>query len=153
MERIYIGIDPGFTGAMATIYPDGKVEIVDWISTNEALNALVHRTILDQVSIKATLEKVHAFPGQGVSSTFKFGQSYGIWIGRFEAYRIPFDYVTPRKWKKAIFDSAPAGDQKLMSLDRARRLFPACGPDLTRKSDHNRADAILIAEYGRRMDV
>lgn len=146
--KIYIGIDPGQTGAMAII-GDGLEEIYDFDDGDSMTN--LRLVSADQV--KAVIEKVAAMPKQGVSSTFKFGTNFGIWIGRLEALGIPFDYVTPQKWKKEMFDSMPrSGDQKAMSLDRARRLFPEMRDQLKRKKDHNRADALLLAEYCRRMD-
>jgi crossover junction endodeoxyribonuclease RuvC len=89
-------------------------------------------------------------PKQGVSSSFKFGMSFGKALGILETLQVPYDLVTPHKWQKEVFDSASKQDTKAMALDRARRLFPELTGSLRRKKDHNRADALLIAEYCRR---
>jgi len=155
--KIYIGIDPGQTGAMAIISEAVKVwdfddfECIKWLKAIS--DQIIRGLSQDDVEAKAVIEKVNAMPKQGVSSTFKFGQNFGQWIGRLEALCIPFDYVTPAKWRKEIFDSMPKGDTKAMSLDRARRLFPSMVPMLNRKKDHGRAEALLLAEYCRRMDL
>jgi crossover junction endodeoxyribonuclease RuvC len=146
--KIYIGIDPGASGAVAFIGID-EINVFDF-DEGDALGFL--KFIRQGHTCKAVIEKVSAMPGQGVSSTFKFGTNFGQWIGRLEALGIPFDFVTPQKWKKAIFDSMPKGDVKEMSRDRAIRLFPEMALHLKRKKDHNRAEALLLAEYARRTD-
>lgn len=158
--KIYIGIDPGQTGAMAVIVTDiagspagfnyPKTVVFDYDDGN-ALSFLQEWTSPNRIW-QACLEKVHSMPKQGVSSSFKFGTNFGIWIGRLEALGIPYDFVTPQKWQKVMFDSMTKGDRKAMSLDRARRLFPDMSDVLKRKKDHNRAEALLIAEYCRRID-
>lgn len=154
--RIWLGIDPGQYGAMAVLvtdlskppdymsYPHNQV--FDF-NDGGALNFLQNWEVT-----KAVLESVHSMPKQGVASSFKFGMNFGIWKGRLEALGIPYDLITPQKWQKVIFDSMPRGDRKAMSLDRARRLFPEMADMLKRKKDHSRADALLLAEYARRMD-
>lgn len=144
---IYIGIDPGQTGAIAIIDGPHTVWVYDF-DDGMALSFL--KTI--KVDCKAVLEKVSSMPKQGVSSTFKFGTNFGQWIGRLEALGIPFDFVTPQKWKKAMFDSMAREDAKEMSRNRALRLFPQMAEFLKRKKDHNRAEALLLAEYARRTD-
>lgn len=148
MSKVYIGIDPGASGAVAFIYPDQSINIRDF-DDGDAL--MLIRSIAPTCCM-VILEKVSAMPKQGVSSTFKFGQNFGQWIGRLEALHIPFDFVTPQKWKKVMFDSMPKGDVKAMSLDRARRLFPHMAEQLKRKKDHSRAEALLLAEFARRTD-
>jgi crossover junction endodeoxyribonuclease RuvC len=146
---LYIGIDPGADGAMAVID-----DLLDWVDVHDYANGetLEYLKTLPKNSF-VMLEKVSAMPKQGVVSMFKFGANFGTWIGRLEALAIPFDFVTPRKWQNVIYDSAPRKgmDNKARSLERARRLFPCAAGLLTRKKDHNRADALLIAEYCRRM--
>jgi len=156
--RIFIGIDPGQTGAMAMIAPKG-IKVWDYddgegISWLKELSVQIKNSLLtrDPIYSHAVLEKVHSMPKQGVSSSFKFGDNFGQWKGRLDALGIPYDLVTPQKWQKEIFDSMTKTDRKTMSLDRARRLFPEMSDMLKRKKDHNRAEALLIAEYCRRMD-
>jgi len=158
--KIYLGIDPGQTGAMAVIediIQESNAEILStFVIDFEDSNVLQYLQWLKDRGLncytKAVLEKVHSMPKQGVSSTCKFCTNFGIWIGRLEALGIPFDFVTPQKWQKVMFDSMTKGDRKAMSLDRDRRLFPKMAEMLKRKKDHNRADALLLAEYVRRMD-
>lgn len=147
MSKTYIGIDPGATGAIAVIAHD-TVIVLDF----ENPGIVPYLKNLHPPQCKAVIEKVSAMPGQGVSSTFKFGVNFGTWIGRLEALRIPFDFVTPQKWKKTMFDSMPKADQKAMSVNRALRIFPQMVGLLKRKKDHNRAEALLLAEYARITD-
>jgi len=148
--KAYIGIDPGASGAMAIIR--GRTVIVLDFEDPSALSILKEINLIKQ-PCKAVIEKVASMPGQGVSSTFKFGTNFGAWIGRLEALDIPFDFVTPQKWKKAMFDSMPRGDDvKAMSVNRALRIYPTMADRLKRKKDHNRAEAILLAEYARITD-
>jgi crossover junction endodeoxyribonuclease RuvC len=146
-KKFYGGIDPGLTGAIAIVGDRGLASVFDF---DDFRGLQMIRTLAEDLRI--TMEKVSAMPKQGVASMFKFGTNYGTWIGRLEALAIPFDLVTPAKWQKAMFDSqAKRGvDTKAVSLDRARRLFPQALNRLTRKKDHNRAEALLLAEYCRR---
>lgn len=143
---MFIGIDPGKSGAMAAISRDGSV-VFDFEDPQGIAFLRLNR---HEVAL-AALEKVSAMPKQGVASSFNFGANFGIWQGRLEALAIPFVFVTPQKWQKTVFDSARKGDRKAMSLDLARRLFPAMAEELKRKKDDGRADALLIAEYARRL--
>ena len=153
---IWIGIDPGQTGSMAVIseqtmvwdFEDGECVRMLGAIADQSISALAS----DYPQVRAVLEKVHSMPKQGVVSSFKFGMNFGIWQGRLEMCGIPYDFATPQKWQKVIFDSMTKGDRKAMSLDRARRLFPDLRDRLKRKKDHNRAEALLIAEYCRRTD-
>ncbi len=144
MSKVFIGIDPGQTGAIAFIIA-GEARVFDF-DDGEALLSL-KKLWLNEDPVKAVIEKVSSMPGQGVSSTFKFGTNFGTWIGRLEALDIPFDFVTPQKWKKVMFDSMPKGDVKEMSRSRALRLFPQMAEYLKRKKDHGRAEALLLAQY------
>ena len=82
---------------------------------------------------------------------FKLGENYGRWQGWLDRIGIAYEIILPTKWRKEIFDSAPKqADKKAMSLDMARRIFPSMRSQLTRKSDHGRGEALLIAELCRR---
>ena len=142
--KIYIGIDPGQTGAIAFIRAGAVPRVFDF---DDGAGLLTLKKLLVDDPVKAVIEKVGSMPGQGVSSTFKFGTNFGTWIGRLEALEIPFDFVTPQKWKKVMFDSMPKGDVKEMSRSRALRLFPNMAEKLKRKKDHHRAEALLLAQY------
>jgi crossover junction endodeoxyribonuclease RuvC len=97
------------------------------------------------------LEHVHAMPKQGVSSTFKFGESFGWWRGWLEAQNLPYILVTPRRWQKAVLDGIPAkGESKDHAWEFVRRRWPDAditGPKGRRL--YGRSDAICLAEYAR----
>ena len=146
---IFIGIDTGMTGAIAIIYGASSPEVYDF-QDPRVLDALA--AAVEMANIKAAIEKVHAMPKQGVSTTFKFGVAYGQVQGWLDMLKIPYEFVTPTKWWRGVADSAGKGkDKKQAALDLARRLFPSIASKyLRRKKDHNRAEALLIAEYLRR---
>ena len=144
----YIGIDPGATGAMAVIATGVGAPMVYDFGHSKILPQMGHISRAERAH--AVIEKAGAMPKQGVSSTFKFGVNYGWWQGVLDAYGIPYDFVTPAKWRRVMFDSMSKDDPKAMSLDRARRLFPKMAEQLSRKKDHGRAEALLLAEYCRR---
>lgn len=139
----YIGIDPGSTGALAIIGDDQQPRIYDF-GTIEFSDALYYSTNGD---CRALVEKVSSMPGQGVHSVFKFGHAAGMVEGMLQAYKIPYELITPGKWWRIVADSATKGpDKKLAALDLARRLYPEIASKyLRRKKDHNRAEALLIA--------
>ena len=90
------------------------------------------------------IEQVSAMPGQGVTSMFNFGQSYGVLKGIFSAMQIPMDFVSPVKWKKYY---NLINTQKDSSRTKAIEFFPYISAKLSRKKDANKADAILIASF------
>jgi len=101
-------------------------------------------------SLIFTLEKQQAMPKQGVVSMFKIGLSYGCWLGCLDSFKIKYELVHPRTWQTKILKDARGTDTKARSLNVGRRLFPDV--PLPLKGDHNKSDALLIAEYTRRMD-
>ena len=154
----YIGIDPGLEGAVALI-GDGLVVVENVPVINVGGRKKTRREI-DPVGCLfllreliamghehvAAIESVHSMPEQGVASSFTFGKGFGIWIGLITSLGIPFDLVTPQRWKKVMMDGM--GKDKGASVYRARQLFPLA--DLSLKKHHGRADALLIAEWRRR---
>lgn len=154
---IYIGIDPGLTGAIAVIWPSGLVDIEDMpileVKKKQILNYPELARLLRNVTsfewgCMASIELVGAMPGQGVSSMFKFGQCYGAALASLAALEIPYQAITPQVWKKQF---RLIGCEKDASRSRALELFPECAELLKLKKHHGRADALLLAEYGRRM--
>lgn len=100
--------------------------------------------------LMVTIEKVGAMPKQGVTSVFTFGYGFGVWIGVLAALEIPYQLVTPQSWKKLLMSGEPK--EKDASRIVARRMWPdQTEESLSRKKDHGRADAALLAEYGRRI--
>ena len=94
--------------------------------------------------IRVIIEQVSAMPGQGVTSMFNFGQSFGILKGICSAMQLPMYFVRPAKWKK-YFNLL--NSEKDASRTKAIEIFPYFSNHLTKKKDSNRADAILIASF------
>jgi hypothetical protein len=155
---ISIGIDPGKHGAVGIIWQNGEAEAHD-LTPSHADNVALLREVIGSADgadeILVTIESVHAMPKQGVSSSFDFGQTFGVIIGALYALGVPFQLVSPAKWKGKVFDSSPRGkeqaEQKTAARDLARRLFPGLADSLRRVKDADRAEAVLMAEYGRRV--
>ena len=99
---------------------------------------------LEKKNIKVVIEQVSAMPGQGVTSMFNFGQSFGILKGICSAMQLPIYFVRPAKWKK-YFNLI--NSEKDASRTRAIEIFPYFSSNLSKKKDSNKADAILIASY------
>ena len=94
------------------------------------------------------IEDVHSMPGQGVSSSFTFGKGAGLWEGIVAALSMSYTLVTPVRWKREMMEGMPK--EKGASRVRAMQLFPTLADQLGLVKHHGRADALLIAEYGRR---
>lgn len=150
-----LGIDPGLSGALAfkgentlvaidmptvSIQRNGKnkreIDLAGLVSDIDALGPVEH----------AYVEQVGAMPGQGVSSVFSFGKSYGSILGILAAKRIPYTLVSPVRWKKAL--QVPAG--KDAARHRASQLLPQYAELWPLVKHDGRAEAALIAVYGER---
>jgi crossover junction endodeoxyribonuclease RuvC len=138
----YLGVDVGTSGAMAVVDPLGAVVSVQRL---EATQHDVWTWLAAQRVRFAVIEKVNAMPKQGVSSTFKFGTSFGFCQGMLVAAGIRFEFATPQKWQKAL-DCRSGGDKNVTKA-RAQALFPGV------KVIHANADALLISEFARRTDL
>ena len=145
------GIDPGATGAVTVYDTDlGTLETFDTpvaevkVGTRN-VSRILPAAFARQLKLHgvdcAALERVHAMPKQGLSSTFAFGHCYGVMEGTLAALGIPYDLIEPQAWQKAA--KVPAG--KDGSRTRASQLFPAYAELFARKSDHGRSDSALIA--------
>jgi crossover junction endodeoxyribonuclease RuvC len=152
---IFIGIDPGLSGAVAVIHPDGKVEVIDTpvalVKKNKHdYSAWEMARILGRferdVNVVCGIESVHSMPKQGVASSFSFGRGLGLWEGILASFEIGYGKVTPQAWKKLLMSGM--GKEKDSSRLQAQRLFPTA--ELNLKKHHGRADALLIAEFMRR---
>ena len=139
---LFIGVDPGGSGAMAAI--DGRGVVVGVVKNNATEHDLWN-TISGWAGVfpstYAVVEAVHSMPKQGVSSTFKFGVSYGFLRGLLTASGVRFSEVSPSVWQTAM-RCRTKGD-KNVSKARAQQLFPDV------KITHAIADALLLAEYAR----
>jgi crossover junction endodeoxyribonuclease RuvC len=153
---IYIAIDPGLTGAIAAIDDQAQLVVchdlpiisdnrLKWIDSNELTGLLMQ--CRDGRPAQITVERSQAMPGQGVSSTFTTGVVMGSILAACQRIAVPLHLVTAAVWKRQMgLDSS-----KPVSLDKARLLFPTA--ELARVKDHNRAEALLLAEYSRRTFV
>ena len=154
---LIIGIDPGISGSIC-FFQDGKIiDVVEMPTMTEGkknkkqvngaqiFNEISDRIQkLDKKDIKVIIEQVSAMPGQGVTSMFNFGQSFGILKGICSAMQLPMYFVRPAKWKK-YFNLI--NSEKDASRTKAIEIFPYFSGQLSRKKDSNKADAILIASF------
>ncbi|MBD1149633.1 crossover junction endodeoxyribonuclease [Pelagibacterales bacterium SAG-MED27] len=152
-----IGIDPGISGSIC-FFQDGKIiDVVEMptmtegkknkkqVNGSQIFNEISEKIkSLDKEEIKVVIEQVSAMPGQGVTSMFNFGQSFGILKGICSAMQLPMYFVRPAKWKK-YFNLI--NSEKDASRTRAIEIFPYFSGQLSRKKDSNKADAILIASF------
>lgn len=138
-----LGIDPGETGAIAILHNSQyEFDVYDMPPNPADLAELIGT--LGDIDM-AYLEKAQAMPNQGVSSMFNYGVGYGTIIGILAARSIPYTLITPAVWKRAL---GLTGKPKDASRALARSWFPHA--PLSRVKDHGRAEALLIAEWGRR---
>lgn len=147
MKQTFIGIDPGKNGGIAVI-EDGQARTMPY--SDEALCSVIWALgpSTDRKVI-CCLEKVGAMPGQGVTSMFNFGASYGYIKGVLEACLIPYQEIPPQRWKKEF----GLNSDKAASVDVCRKLFPdvnLLATERCRKPHDGMAEALLLAEYARR---
>jgi crossover junction endodeoxyribonuclease RuvC len=151
---LIIGIDPGFSGALAVLDPTAGtlLSVVDMpVQKNKKgrpeLNLHELFSLLDPEDndVMAVLEYVAARPGQGAPATFRFGQGYGAIEMALAGHKIPIHYVTPSNWKKHFGLSSDKG----VSRGLATQRFPSRSGDFARVKDDGRAEAALIALYGK----
>ena len=154
---LIIGIDPGISGSIC-FFKDGKIlDVVEMptmtdgkknkrqVNGSQIYNEIKKKIdVVSEENIRVVIEHVTAMPGQGVTSMFNFGQSFGILKGICSAMRLPMYFVRPAKWKK-YFNLI--NSEKDASRTRAIEIFPYFSSQLTKKKDSNKADAILIASF------
>ena len=154
---LIIGIDPGISGSIC-FFQDGVIkDVVDMptmiegkknkkqVNGSQIFNEISEKIKnMDKKNIKVVIEHVTAMPGQGVTSMFNFGQSFGILKGICSAMQLSVYFVRPAKWKK-YFNLI--NSEKDASRTRAIEIFPYYSSHLSRKKDSNKADAILIASF------
>lgn len=144
---LYVGIDPGQSGALAVLGDEFECPIVIPFDRCEYIS------ILSKISAKESivcLEYVTSMPGQGVKSMFSFGENFGFIKGVLEALQVPYELVRPQKWKRAFSVTS----DKNMSIDVCQRLFPGVylkRSEKCRRDDDGMAEALLMAEYARRV--
>ena len=154
---LIIGIDPGISGSIC-FFEDGKIldvfempTMTDGKKNKKQVNgAQIYNEILKKIrgiekqNLRVIIEQVSAMPGQGVTSMFNFGQSFGILKGICSAMQLPMYFVRPAKWKK-YFNLI--NSEKDASRTKAIEIFPYFSSQLSKKKDTNKADAILIASF------
>ena len=154
---LIIGIDPGISGALC-FFEDGQVkEIIDMPvmaegkknkrqvngpQTYNEISKIINK--LPKKDIIVVIEQVSAMPGQGVTSMFNFGQSFGVLKGICSAMQLSMHFVRPAKWKKYF---GLIKTEKDASRTKVIEIFPYISSQLSRKKDSNKADAILIASF------
>ena len=153
---LIFGIDPGISGAISIFKNNKFVEVLDMPTmidgkkNKRQVNGAQFAHIIKEYSngydgeMNVIVEQVNAMPGQGVTSMFNFGQSFGVIKGVCSALNIPIYFVRPLKWKK-YFDLVKT--HKDASRTKAIQIYPHISDKISRKKDSNKADAILIASY------
>ena len=152
---IIFGIDPGVSGAISVLENKKVIEVFDMptmidgkknkrqVNGSQVANIIKERLNSEKETI-VVVEHVNAMPGQGVTSMFNFGQSFGVIKGVCSALSLPIYFVRPMKWKK-YFNLIKTN--KDASRTKAIEAYPEISGKLSRKKDSNKADAILIARY------
>ena len=154
---LIIGIDPGISGSICFLDNGKNLDVIEMpimadgkknkkqVNGSQVYNEISKRIKqFEKNQIRVVIEHVSAMPGQGVTSMFNFGQSFGILKGICTAMQLPMYFVRPAKWKK-YFNLL--NSEKDASRTRAIEIFPYFSSQLSRKKDSNKADAILIASF------
>ena len=153
---LIIGIDPGISGSICFFEKGRILDVIEMpvmtdgkknkrqVNGAQIYNEILKRIDISKNEIRVVIEQVSAMPGQGVTSMFKFGQSFGILKGICSAMQLPMFFVRPAKWKK-YFNLI--NSQKDASRTKAIEIFPYFSAQLSKKKDSNKADAILIANF------
>jgi len=154
---LIIGIDPGISGAIC-FFQNGEItDVIDMpsmadgkknkrqINSQQVFNEISERIInIPRKEIIVVIEQVSAMPGQGVTSMFNFGQSFGVLKGICSAMQLSMYFVRPAKWKKYY---GLIKTEKDASRTKVIEIFPYISSKLSKKKDSNKADAILIANF------
>ena len=154
---LIIGVDPGLSGSICFFENGNILDVIEMPTMTEGKKnkkqvngAQIYNEIYERISkidkknVRVIIEQVSAMPGQGVTSMFNFGQSFGILKGICSAMQLSMFFVRPTKWKK-YFNLI--NSEKDASRTRAIEIFPYFSTQLSRKKDSNKADAILIASF------
>ena len=152
---VIIGIDPGVSGAIC-ILTDGKITeiyemptMIDGKKNKKQVNGaevtnIINKELVNEKDINVVIEHVSAMPGQGVTSMFNFGQSFGVLKGICAALKLPVHFIRPVKWKKHF---NLINTEKDASRTKVIEVFPYISSKISKKKDANKADAILIARF------
>ena len=152
--RIF-GIDPGLTGALAILEDKEIVDLIDLPTMSDGkknkkqlnsahLSQFISNNIKDINKSIVVVEQVNAMPGQGVTSMFNFGQTFGAIKGISATLKLPIYFVRPSKWKKHF---ELINSSKDASRTKVIEMYPSLAEKLAKKKDVNKSDAILIARF------
>ena len=150
-----IGIDPGLSGAIAILENKQVITLIDMPVMAEGkknkrqlnsaqLVSIIKENIKNNEEVVVVVEQVNAMPGQGVTSMFNFGQTFGAIKGVCAALDLPIFFVRPSRWKK-YFELI--NSSKDSSRTKAIEMYPSISSHLSKKKDVNKSDAILIARF------
>jgi|TARA_B100001059_G_scaffold30257_1_gene24483 crossover junction endodeoxyribonuclease RuvC len=150
-----IGIDPGLSGGIAILENNKVVNMFDMPVMSEGkknkrqlnsaqLVSLIKANIKSNEEIAVVVEQVNAMPGQGVTSMFNFGQTFGAIKGVCAALELSIFFVRPAKWKKHF---ELINSSKDSSRTKVIEMYPTLSNQLSKKKDVNKSDAILIARF------
>ena len=150
-----IGIDPGLSGAIAVMHDKKVMNMYDMpvmaegkknkrqLNSSQLVNIIKENINEDEDTI-VVVEQVNAMPGQGVTSMFNFGQTFGAIKGVCAALKLPIFFVRPSKWKKHF---ELINSSKDASRTKVIEMYPTLSAQLTKKRDVNKSDAVLIAKF------
>ena len=150
-----IGIDPGLSGAIAVMHDKKVINMYDMpvmaegkknkrqLNSSQLVN-IIKENINENEETIVVVEQVNAMPGQGVTSMFNFGQTFGAIKGVCAALKLPIFFVRPSKWKK-YFELI--NSSKDASRTKVIEMYPTLSAQLTKKRDVNKSDAVLIAKF------
>ena len=150
-----IGIDPGLSGAIAVMHDKKVINIYDMpvmaegkknkrqLNSSQLVNIIKENINKNEETI-VVVEQVNAMPGQGVTSMFNFGQTFGAIKGVCAALKLPIFFVRPSKWKKHF---ELINSSKDASRTKVIEMYPTLSGQLAKKRDVNKSDAILIAKF------
>ena len=154
---LIIGIDPGISGSICFLQNGIVKDVIEMptmaegkknkrqVNSSQIFNEISERIKkIDKKNIKVVIEQVSAMPGQGVTSMFNFGQSFGVLKGICSAMQLSMFFIRPAKWKKYF---GLIKTEKDASRTKVIEIFPYISGQLSRKKDSNKADAILIASF------
>ena len=154
---LIIGIDPGISGSICFLEEGKIIDVLEMptmaegkknkrqVNGSQIYNEILRRiNKIEKQNIRVIIEQVSAMPGQGVTSMFNFGQSFGILKGICSAMQLPMYFVRPARWKKYF---GLINSEKDASRTKAIEMFPYFSTHLSKKKDSNKADAILIASF------
>ena len=150
-----IGIDPGLSGAIAVMHDKKVINMYDMpvmaegkknkrqLNSSQLVN-IIKENINENEETIVVVEQVNAMPGQGVTSMFNFGQTFGAIKGVCAALKLPIFFVRPSKWKKHF---ELINSSKDSSRTKVIEMYPTLSAQLTKKRDVNKSDAVLIAKF------